>query len=136
RKRLASTRRWGQDQRADNSMRALVLIPVALIAGCGGRGGDTTGTHPSPCPTNQGVLLLSWTVHGMPPTADQGCSGIANLIATLDSACASVEIEPIPCINGPHWLYEPLPGGATMVVLTAFDARQRVVAHGAAEVAI
>jgi hypothetical protein len=114
-------------------MRPLGLLALALAVGCAGNGGASGGGWP--CPSD-GVVLLSWSIRKQPPTADQGCAGIDHLVAELDSPCAQVEIEPIPCINGDRWRYDTLPAAMTSVTLLALDARSHVVAHGGAVVTL
>jgi hypothetical protein len=116
-------------------MRSLAPLASGLVAlvmlstGCGGgtHGGDN-------CDARTGVVLLSWTVIGKPPTADQGCKGIDHLAVELISSCNDVEIEPIPCTNGERWRYDTLPGGQSFVNLVAVDSRQHAVARGSAVV--
>jgi hypothetical protein len=108
-------------------MRALfTLALVSIAAGCGGNSVGRFG-----CPTT-GVVLLSWSIHQQPPTADQGCSGVQHLVVELDSQCTTVQIDPIPCISGDRWRYDGLPAGPSQVTLYAIDARDRVLARGQA----
>jgi hypothetical protein len=83
-----------------------------------------------------GVALLSWSIHGQPPTADQGCKGVQHVVVQLSSACNLVEIEPVPCISGERWRYDGLPGGPNDVMVMALDARQTVMARGTVAVTL
>ena len=111
-------------------MRALGLAIVLLVVGCG----SGSGNAGSQCP--EGIVLLSWTINSQPPTADQGCKGIASLAAELRSECNDVSIEPIPCINGARWQYNQLPGGPNFVILDALDSKMNVVAEGTVSVTL
>ena len=109
-------------------MRALRLTIVLLgIGGIGAGCGDdgSSGAHCGP-----GILLLSWTIKGQPPTADQGCRGVDTLGVELHSDCSVVTVDPIPCINGARWEYDQLPGGENFVILSALDSKQNVLAQG------
>jgi hypothetical protein len=111
-------------------MRALGLSIVVLVAGCGG---GSNGSQ-SQCP--QSIVLLSWTIKGQAATADQGCRGVASLAVELRSECNDVSIEPIPCINGPRWQYNELPGGPNYVILDALDSHNQILAEGTATVTL
>lgn len=106
---------------------AFLACVAGATAGCSGGGNGGGGG----CPAG-GIVLLSWTVDGQPPTADQGCAGVASMYLELDGECTDVTIEPIPCINGPRWQYDQLPTGPTEVRLFALDADQNTLAAGSA----
>ena len=111
-------------------MRALGLSIVVLVAGCGSSGNGSQ----SQCP--QSIVLLSWTIKGEAPTADQGCRSVASLAVELRSECNDVSIEPIPCINGARWQYNELPGGPNFVILDALDNNNQIVAEGTAMITL
>lgn len=113
-------------------MRALGLAILLLVAGCGSGGNGNGGQ--SQCPDS--IVLLSWTIKGQPPTADQGCRGVSSLAVELRSDCNDVSIEPIPCINGARWQYNELPGGSNFVILDALDNNQRVIGEGTAMITL
>jgi hypothetical protein len=103
--------------------RGFVLLTLLVVAGCG------ENTYSSWC-KGGGVVVLSWTIRGQPPTADQGCAGVARMVTVLSSNCNQVEIEPIPCISGERWRYDGLPQGTNYVTVIALDQRQREMARG------
>jgi hypothetical protein len=111
---------------------ALVVASGTLAAGCGGSSNGGAPTQPG-CKDAVGIVLLSWTIHRQAPTADQGCSGVANLIVDLRSDCNEVEIEPVPCTSGMRWRYDALPAGPQTVTVTAVDRNDRIVAQGLGE---
>jgi hypothetical protein len=111
-------------------MRRLWLTIALLGVGCGGNSGGGGGQCAS-----RSIVLLSWTVKQQPPTADQGCKGIDSLAVELQG-CEDISIEPIPCINGERWEYNDLPGGPTLVILSALDAQKQVIAQGLATVTL
>lgn len=101
-------------------------LAIALTTiGCGGGGGNHG------CPPGHGIVLLSWTVRGQPAGADS-CKAIDHLLLQLQTSCGTVEIEPIPCIQGAHWEYDNLPEGDAGAVLQALDARAAVTLIGSA----
>jgi hypothetical protein len=129
-------RRCAHDQRnEDSTMRTLRACVVMATAGLllGGAGCDEPGF--SSC-ARGGIALLSWSVRGQPPTADQGCKGVHHVVAELSSVCNEVEIAPIPCISGERWRYDGLPGGTNLVTLLAIDARMAIIARGSTTVAL
>ncbi|MDB4969845.1 MAG: hypothetical protein JWN44_5534 [Myxococcales bacterium] len=99
-------------------LRSALAALGLLAAGCG-----SGSSHPS-CPA-QGIVWLSWTIQGQPPSASS-CQAIDHLAVQLHTACGSVQIDPIPCIVGISWEYRDLPEGTATVVLDAIDARGRV----------
>jgi hypothetical protein len=106
----------------------VVKLALVLALGVAGCGGNNNG-HGS-CPQN-GIAVLSWTVHGQAATT-QTCASFDHLTLDLQSSCGNFTIEPIPCTNGAHWEYDYLPEGATQLTLDGVNANGRATAQGVA----
>jgi hypothetical protein len=106
-------------------------LTLLLLAGCGGGGTSTGGTHPS----SQGVLWLSWTLKGA-DVADATCHNIDHIVLTMDTPSGTIEIEPIPCLRGLGWEYDGLPEGFSLVILDAFGTTGPAMLEGAANVTL
>ena len=100
-----------------NSARAAALVGFALaMLGCG------ASTTPSPY---HGVLWLSWTIAGQPPS-ETSCAGIDHLMITVESTPSSgVKIAPILCTTGASWERDDVPEGSDTIVIDAVDATDR-----------
>ena len=110
-------------------MRAL-LVGLSLLAGCSfGPHGDNG--HQPQC-FGDGVLFISWTLHGQPPSATS-CSGIDHLEVDIGLSCDSVAIAPVDC-QLTRFRYDGFPEGAARVGVSALDATGTLLASGIADV--
>lgn len=103
----------------------LALLSLALLAGCGGYTPEEDVYYaPDPGtssgPQGTGKIGIQWTFNGAPPTT-QACTGVAQLILTIDYGGGSVTISPIPCTAG-RLRYDHLPEGTATIILEGYDA--------------
>jgi hypothetical protein len=104
-------------------------IASAAIA-CGpSTGFRTIPSDPQSCNSGrQGIIYLSWTLKGGPPTT-LNCAPYSQLRLSLNSSCGFLEIEPIPCAED-HWRYDQLPEGPAVATVDALDARGNALLSG------
>ncbi len=116
---------------ANGALGLVVSVFAVAAAGCAGGGSHS---HPS-CPATQGIALLSWTIKQQ-ATTPTTCAGVDHLVLDLDTSCGTLEIEPIPCVQGAHWEYDSLPEGEAFASLVAVDVRGVLVYQGSGSTAL
>ncbi len=116
---------------AQGAVRLAAFVFAVAALGCAGGGSHS---HPL-CPAMSGIALLSWTIKNQ-PTTPTTCAGVDHLVLDLSTSCGTLEIEPIPCVQGAHWEYDQLPEGEAFASLVAVDARGVLVYQGSGSTAL
>ena len=107
--------------------RAIVIAFALLIVGCGS--GPAAATY-------KGVLWLSWTLDGQPPS-DAACAEVDHLVITVESTpSVGVKIAPVACSRGVSWERDDVPEGSDAVVIDAVDAMDRAVFERVSKVGV
>ncbi len=98
------------------SMWRIRFAVVLLALGAG----SCTITPPSSEGCDTGVLYISWTIDGKPPSATS-CAGIDHLTVTIDGSCDKVSIAPVPCTLD-KFEYDDLPSGSDTIEIVGVDS--------------